>query len=247
MRRFELTDEQYQRIEHLLLGKPTDPGATARDNRLFLDAMHRHPLARPARAVRQVRHGVPAIQPLGQEGHPDPGRGGPGRRRRPGELADRLDRDPGPPARGGGPKKGVDDDQALGRSRGGYGTKAHIAVDALGNPVRLILTGGQIADVTQGAGLVEGIGADHVVADKGYDSDALVGVIEAGGAEAVIQPRSNRKSKRDYDKHLYKDRNLVERFINRVKQCRRIATRYEKTAGNYLAFWHLASIIILLA
>jgi transposase len=135
----------------------------------------------------------------------------------------------------------------LGRSRGGFGTKVHIAVDSLGNPVRLILTGGQVADVTQGAALVAGIDAEHVVADKGYDSNELVEVIESSGAEAVIPPRSNRLEKRDYDKHLYKDRNLVERFINRVKQCRRIATRYEKTARNYLAFWQLASIIVLLA
>jgi transposase len=135
----------------------------------------------------------------------------------------------------------------LGRSRGGFGTKVHIAVDALGNPVRLILTGGQVADVTQGAALVAGLEAAHVIADKGYDSNKLVGAIEASGAEAVIPPRSNRKEKRDFDRHLYKDRNLVERFINRVKQCRRIATRYEKTARNYLAFWQLASIIVLLA
>jgi transposase len=141
----------------------------------------------------------------------------------------------------------VSDDQALGRSRGGFGTKVHIAVDALGNPVRLILTGGQVADVTQGAALVDGIDAEHVIADKGYDSNEFVSTIEAGGAEAVIPPRSNRKEKRGYDRHLYKERNLVERFINRVKQCRRIATRYEKTARNYLAFWQLASIVVLLA
>ncbi len=133
------------------------------------------------------------------------------------------------------------------RSRGGYGTKVHIAVDALGNPVRLILTGGQVADITQGAALVDGIEAEHVVADKGYDSNVLVEVIEAGGAEVVIPPRWNRKEKRDYDKHLYKDRNLMVRFINRVKQCRQIATQYEKTARNYLAFYHLDSIIVLLA
>lgn len=113
--------------------------------------------------------------------------------------------------------------------------------------MRLILTGGQAADVTQGAALVDGIKSEHVIADKGYDSDALVEKIEASGAEAVIPPRSNRKEPRDYDRHLYKDRNLVERFINRVKQCRRIATRYEKTARNYLAFWQLASIVVLLA
>jgi transposase len=141
----------------------------------------------------------------------------------------------------------VSDDQALGRSRGGFGTKVHIAVDALGNPVRLILTGGQVADVTQGEALIADIEVEHVIADKGYDSKKLVETIEASGAEAVIPPRSNRKEKREYDRHLYKDRNLVERFINRVKQCRRIATRYEKTARNYLAFWQLASIMVLLA
>ncbi len=134
----------------------------------------------------------------------------------------------------------------MGRSRGGFGTKVHIAVDALGNPVRLILTGGQVADVTQGEALVSGLKVEHVIADKGYDSNKLVETIETGGAEAVIPPRSNRKEKRAYDRHLYKDRNLVERFINRVKQCRRIATRYEKTARNYLAFWQLASIMVLL-
>jgi transposase len=117
----------------------------------------------------------------------------------------------------------------------------------LGNPVRLILTGGQVADVTQGAALVEGVGAERVIADKGYDSNELVETIGAAGAEAVIPPRSNRKEPRKYDKHLYKERSLVERFINRVKQCRRIATRYEKTARNYLAFWQLASTIVLLA
>jgi transposase len=140
----------------------------------------------------------------------------------------------------------VSEDQALGRSRGGFGTKVQIAVDALGNPVRLILTGGQAAEVTQGEALIADIEVEHVIADRGYDSDKLIGAIEAVGAVAVIPPRSNRKQEREYDRHLYKDRNLVERFINRVKQCRRIATRYEKTARNYLAFWHLASIMVLL-
>lgn len=126
-------------------------------------------------------------------------------------------------------------------------TKVHVAVDALGNPVRLIATGGQVADVTQGPALISGITAEHGIADKGYDSSELVKAIEAGGARAVIPPRSNRKEPRDYDKHLYKDRNLVERFLNKVEHCRRVATRYEKTARNYLAFWQLASIMVLLA
>ena len=122
-----------------------------------------------------------------------------------------------------------------------------MAVDALGNPVRLIATAGQVADVTQGAALVSGLKVEHVIADKGYDSSELIGEIEAGGAKAVIPPRSNRKVARDYDKHLYKDRNLAERFLNKVKNCRRVATRYDKTVRNYLAFWQLASIMVLLA
>jgi transposase len=126
-------------------------------------------------------------------------------------------------------------------------TKVHVAVDALGNPVRLIVTAGQVADVTQGEALISGLEAGHVIADKGYDSNKLVAAIEAAGAEAVIPPRSNRKAPRDYDVHLYKERNLVERFLNKVKNCRRVATRYEKTARNHLAFWQLASIMVLLA
>lgn len=86
-----------------------------------------------------------------------------------------------------------------------------------------------------------------MIVHKGYDIDALIKKIEDSGARAVVPPRSNRKKKRDYDRHLYKDRNLVERFINRVKQCRRIATRYVKTARNYMAYWQLASIVVLLA
>jgi len=86
-----------------------------------------------------------------------------------------------------------------------------------------------------------------VIADKGYDSSGFVTLIEAGGANAVIPPRSNRKGPRDYDEHLYKERNLVERFLNRVENCRRVATRYDKTDRNCWAFWQLSSIMVLLA
>ena len=96
------------------------------------------------------------------------------------------------------------------------------------------------------AGLLDGLPAEVVIGDKGYDSDALVKVIEASGAEAVIPPRKNRTDPRPYDPDRYKDRNLVERFWGRAKQYRRVATRYEKTARNFLAFVHLASIMILL-
>ena len=123
-------------------------------------------------------------------------------------------------------------------------TKVHACVDALGNPIRLILTGGQVADITQGAALVEAIPTEAIIADKGYDSDALIQIIEATGAKAIIPPRCNRNSPRKIDWHRYKARNLVERFFNRLKQFRRLATRYDKLANRFNAFLHLACAYI---
>ena len=121
-----------------------------------------------------------------------------------------------------------------------------MTADALGNPVRLILTGGNAHDMSQAEALIRGIPTEHVIADKGYDSDAFVRTIEAGGAKAVIPSRKDRLKPRELDAHLYKERNQVERLFARLKQCRRVATRYEKTARNYLAFCQLASVMILL-
>ena len=118
-------------------------------------------------------------------------------------------------------------------------------MNGLGLPVRLHLTAGQVADVTQAATLLDGVEADVVIGDKGYDSDAVVATIAAGGAEAVIPPKKNRKAPRPYDTDRYKDRNLVERFWGRAKQYRRVATRYEKTACNFLGMIHVASIMLL--
>jgi len=134
----------------------------------------------------------------------------------------------------------------LGRSRGGLSTKIHIAVDALGNPVDFILTGGQEADVTRAEPLIDRHEAGAYILDKAYDSDAVVAAARRQGGAAVIPSKKNRKVARDYDKHLYKERKKVEWFINLLKQFRRVATRYEKTARNFLGFVHVASIIILL-
>ncbi len=117
----------------------------------------------------------------------------------------------------------------------------------MGLPVEIQLTPGQQADVTKAQDLLDGYKPEAVIADKGYDSDAVVDTIEASGAQAVIPPRENRLEQRPYDKDLYKERNHLERFINRIKQFRSVATRYEKTARNFLAFIHLASIMILSA
>ena len=115
----------------------------------------------------------------------------------------------------------------------------------MGNPLRLILTGGQVADVTQGAALIAGIPTTAVSADKGYDSDELVKTIEATDAIANIPPRSNRINKRTVDWHRYnKARHLVECFFNRLKQFRRIATRYDKLSSRFNAFLHLACVYV---
>jgi transposase len=119
-------------------------------------------------------------------------------------------------------------------------------VSGLGLPVKLLLTAGQEADVTQAGKLIDGVPFEVVIADKGYDKKALVEEIEARGGEAVIPPLSTRKEQRVIDKERYKDRNLAERFWHKLKQFRRVATRYEKTARNFLAFVHVASVMVLL-
>jgi len=126
-------------------------------------------------------------------------------------------------------------------------TKLHVAVDALGNPLRVILSAGQIADIEQAEALIKDPPAEFVVADKGYDSDAFVETITAQGSQPVIPPRSDRLTPRTFDRHLYKSRNLIERFFNRIKQFRRIATRYDKLAKSFLSFVHLACAFVWLA
>ena len=117
-------------------------------------------------------------------------------------------------------------------------------MDALGNPLRVILSAGQMADIEQATALIKGQSAQFIVADKGYDSDAFIETISAQGGCAVIPPRSNRLNPRTFDRHIYKCRNLIERFFCRIKQFRRIATRYDKLANSFLAFVHLACAIV---
>jgi transposase len=122
-----------------------------------------------------------------------------------------------------------------------------MAVDALGNPVRWQLTGGEVHDITRAPALIAGLEAKQVIADKGYDSNAFIACIEMSGAQAVIPPRKTRLEKRAYDRHAYRERHLVECFFSRLKQFRRIATRYEKLARNFLSMLNLAATHIWLA
>ena len=130
-----------------------------------------------------------------------------------------------------------------------------MACDALGNPLAVVLTPGQRHDCPLAEVLLDAVLATDeevaavkaVLADRGYDSDALVRRIEASEAEAVIPSRKNRKEPREHDAELYAERNRVERLIGRLKQYRRVATRYEKAARNYLAMVHVACSMVWLA
>ncbi len=141
-------------------------------------------------------------------------------------------------------QKKQQNEEAIGKSRGGLSTKIHAAVDAFGNPVRLLLTAGQTSEYTQAEALIEGFEAGYVLADKGYDSDQFVSAIEKNHAVPVIPSKKNRKVPRDFDKVLYKERNAVERFFQKLKNFRRIATRYERLARNYQAMLSLVSTVI---
>jgi transposase len=120
-------------------------------------------------------------------------------------------------------------------------------VNPLGHPVALKLTGAEAADSPHLPGLIGGLTTHAVLADKGYDSDANRAAARAQGAEPCIPPRKNRTVPIPYDRHLYRERNVVERFFGRIKQYRRVATRFDKKAANYLGFVWLASIPIVLA
>lgn len=134
--------------------------------------------------------------------------------------------------------------QALGRSCGGFTTKIHALCDALGNPLRFILTGGERHDCTQALALLDGMCGNHVLADKAYDAAYIMEAAENIGAKVVIPPRSNSTMPRAYDKDLYKERNHIERMFGKLKQFRRIATRYDKTDAAFMGFIHVAAILL---
>jgi transposase len=114
-------------------------------------------------------------------------------------------------------------------------------VDAQGLPVRLLLSAGQASDQSAVPHLLAGLPAANVVGDRGYDSNAVLELIRARGGEAYIPSCSRRLAKRSINPQIYRQRNLVERFFCKLKQFRRIATRFDKLARNFLAAVQLAS------
>ena len=123
-------------------------------------------------------------------------------------------------------------------------TKIHLAVRGLGCPVRFVLTAGQKGDAPQAEALMDGLPAAVVMADTAYDSDQVRHAIASKGAVAVIPNNPSRTRKHPFDKALYAERHLVECCISKLKQFRRVATRYEKTARNYLAVVTLAATVL---
>jgi len=133
----------------------------------------------------------------------------------------------------------------MGRSRGGLTTKIHAVTDKNGLPIRLSISEGQAHDITAAKGLLDGLSKGQIVlADKAYDAEWLRRQIEAQGAAPNIPNRAGKKWNCCFSKSLYKDRNLVERFFNKIKYFRRIATRYDKLGSTYLAMVKLAAIRI---
>jgi transposase len=238
MRRHEISDEHWDRIEGLLPGRKGGHGGVAKDNRLFINAVwyvgktgipwrdlpprfgkwdsvfHRFNEWSKKGVWKRIFRAVqdPDLEWL---------------------MLDSTVIRAHQHAAG---MNGGDDDQALGRSRGGFSTKIHLAVDSLGNPVEIHLSPGQDADCTHAKTLLAGHRPGAVLADKGYDTNEIVEAVQERGAEAVIPPKSNRTEQRAYDEVVYKERNKVERCMSLFKQFRRIATRYEKTARNFLSF-----------
>ncbi len=141
-------------------------------------------------------------------------------------------------------KSGGQENQALGRSRGGFSTKIHASVDALGNPLRFLLTGGQRHDITQAEDLIADFDFERVIADRSYDAEEFLNRIAEKDAEAVIPSRKNRKEPREYDRHLYKERHLIECFFNKIKHFRRLFSRFEKLDQRLLGFLSFAGALI---
>jgi transposase len=143
-----------------------------------------------------------------------------------------------------GYEKDSQNQEALGRSRGGFTTKIHALCDALGNPLKFILTPGQHNDITQAQSLTENISDMPLIADKGYDSDEFRTYLKNKNCSPVIPPKENRLEQYEYDKYLYEDRNRIEGFFGKAKHFRRVFSRFDKTAQSFLSFVQFVGAMI---
>ena len=227
--------------------RSSDREQAAHGQRHSLGSAHRRAVARHAGAIRQLELSLRAVHPLEQARRVGRGIRNPGESRaasRRGACHRFHDRAGAPTC--GRRKRGNQNQQALGRSRGGFSTKIHLRTNAKGDPLTFDVTGGEAHEVKGYDALMElhDNDPDRLLGDKGYDSDNIRNDLAERGIEPVIPPRSNRKVPIEYDREAYKRRNLIERCVNRLKQFRRIATRYEKTARAYLSMLCIASSLI---
>jgi transposase len=216
-------------------------GRSAGRERDLLDSPDRLALAGPARALRPLHHGLQPLQSLGETRHLAAHLRGPGPEGAGRTSSDRLLDREGPPTRRRRKKRGPD--HAIGRSRGGLTTKLHAVVNEDGLPVRFVITPGQVSDKTTAPELLDGLElAPDIVADRGYSATALIDWCAARGSTAHIPSQRNVRVVRTVPAHLYRLRNLVERYFNKLKHFRRVATRFDKLAANFMAAVALASI-----
>jgi transposase len=219
-------------------------GQATNDQRHSLGSAHRRALARYARTIWQLELGLRALFALEQTRGLGRGVRNAGFSRAPGRrgTCHRFHDCAGAPTCSRR-KRGNQKQEALGRSRGGFSTKIHLRTNANGEPLTFDVTGGEAHEVKGYEALIElhDVAPDRLLGDKGYDSDAIRDDLTKRGIEPVIPPRSNRKTPIEYDHEAYQRRNLIERCVNRLKQFRRIATRYEKTARAYLSMLCIAA------
>jgi transposase len=155
-----------------------------------------------------------------------------------------------PHAAGAPHTKGGQEAQALGRSRGGFGTKIHAAAADERTALAVVLTPGQAGDAPTYPDLIDAVPpecpVDAAAADRSYDSDAIRADLKGREIEPVIPPLACRKEAIPYDQEKYRQRNRVERLFNKLKQFRRVATRYDKLDLSFLAFIHLTAALVMI-
>jgi transposase len=247
MERFVLTDAQWAKMEPHCLGKPGDPGRSGKDNRLFVDAV-----------LWIARTGSPWRDLPAAFGHwnsvftrfRDWVKADVWKR-----LFEAVSDDPDmeyamvdativkvhrPRT---GRKRGTQS-QAIGRSKGGMTTKILALTDALGNLVRFVLLPGQRFDTVGVPPLIEGLAFDALIADKAFDSNAIIAELDARGATVVISQHPRRAKPLAIDQEMYKWRHLIENFFGRLKEFKRIAMRADKTDQSFASMIHLAAAVI---
>ena len=248
MERLVLSDAAWERMAPLIIGRPDQKGSTGRDNRMFVEGVLW--IVRTGSPWRDLPEAFGDWNSVFRRFSRWSIKGVWWR------IFEAMSDDPDfeylivdstivrAHQHAAGAKKGGLKIRAIGRSRGGLSTKIHMAVRGLGCPVRFRLTAGQKGDAPQAAALIEGLPAEVVMADTAYDADHLRQAIAAKRAIAVIPNNPSRAPKHPLDKDLYAQRYLVECCFSKLKQFRRVATRFEKTARNYRAVITLAAIVL---